>query len=122
MPRRDRQVLREIPCWVGAPADGQEVDDLNEKPCGPATGFPNDPYELAQSGQESIITDPQQWSAGNVSDAGGLNDDRSGAAACETFIPVEDVLRNEAILARSPRHHRWDPGPLRQRDRTHGDG
>ena len=63
---------------------------------------------------EPVMTDAQQRPAGDVADAGCLDDDRRGPTGREAAIPVQYGWRDETVFGRSPRHHRRHPGACRQ--------
>ena len=88
----------------------KEVDDLDQEP-GMAVARISDIFnQLAQAGDESIVTNAQQWAAGNVANPGRLNDQDSRPSLCETSIPIEVLLRDEAVFGGAPGHHRRHPG------------
>ncbi len=76
-------------------------------PGAPTAAGVRDPVdELLQSRNEPVVPDAEQRSAGDVSNASGLHDDRPRRALREPSVPVEDVRRDGAVLRRGPRHHR----------------
>ena len=50
--------------------------------------------------------------ARHVADARGLDHEGAGTPARETLVPGEHVRRDEAVLGRTPGHHRRNPGAL----------
>ena len=108
----DLQVAAEERLARRPPADGQEVDDLDEQLRPSAAGSPHGVDERAQARDEAVVTDAQQRSARDVADAGRLDDDRAGLPLREALVPVEHVGGDEAVLGRAPRHHRRHPGAV----------
>ena len=96
----------------------RKVDDLDEQPRRAVARLAHDAHEVAQSGQKAIVPDAQQRAAGYVADTRRLDHDRSGAAAREALVPIEDVGGDEAVFAGPPGNHGGNPGSLRQCDRS----
>src|SRR5712692_9350374 len=88
----------------------KKIDDLNKEFGMTFACFSNRLDQLFQSGQKSIVADSQEWSAGNIANAGGFNNQRAGSSCGESSIPVEAVLSDKTIFRRAPRHHRRHPG------------
>ena len=65
-----------------------------------------------EAGEKAVVADAQQRTAGDVANAGRLDDDRARATARETLVPGDDVVGDEAVLGRAPGHHRGNPGAL----------
>src|SRR5205085_6092049 len=91
------------------PLYGKEVDDLNEKFGVTLACLANRFDKLLQSRQESIVTDPKQRTAGNIANPGSFDDQRRRLSFSKSSIPIEIVLRDEAVCGRAPRHHRRHP-------------
>ena len=115
---RDMQVLLEIFFGGWPPVDTQEVDDLDEKPGLTVAGFAHRFHQLFQAGNEPVVTDAQQRPTGYVANAGRLDDDGARFSLRIAPVPIEQLLGHEAIVGRSPRHHRRHPGTLLQADRA----
>src|SRR5262245_36597654 len=109
----DEEVPKEAP-RLGAAADPEEVDDLDEHP-GPTLARPaHGVDQLLEAGQEAIVPDSEQWPAGNVADAGRLDHERARLAAGEALVPLEHRGRHVTVLGRAPGHHRRHPRALGQ--------
>src|SRR4029079_16127719 len=75
MPIADLQDALEELAGIRATPDAQEIDELNEQ-AGLALARPShDLDQLPQPRQKTIVTDAQQWAAGNVANAGRLDHD-----------------------------------------------
>jgi len=98
--------------WLRSSAYRQEVDDLNEETGATLAGSVNSLYELAQAGQEAVMTDTEQRAAGHIADPCRFHDQGSGRTTGEAFVPTQDFLSDVALLGSPPRHHGWNPGAL----------
>ncbi len=74
----------------------------------------NGARQLGEAGDEPVVADPEQRSAGDVADAGGLDHQRPGLAAGEPLVPREDLGRDQPVFGGAPGHHRRYPGALRE--------
>jgi hypothetical protein len=108
----DTEVTTEVLVRLRPASYRDEVDQLDEKPRVPGTVLAHGVDQPPEAGDEAIVADPQQGSAGDVTDAGGLDHQHTGAAVREARVPGQHVLGHEAVLGGAPRHHRGNPGPL----------
>ena len=114
MPISDgKEALKEL-FRLGAAADGEEIDQLNEEARASLARAPHRFDQAAQPGQEAVVPDAQQRPAAHVTDAGRLDHDGARHAAGETLIPFDDLVGHIAFLGCPPRHHGRHPGSLRQ--------
>jgi len=95
-----------------ARGDLEEVDDLRHHQRG--AGRAHLVEERPEAGHEAVMAEPQQWTAGHVADAGGLQHDHPGSAHGVAEVDVVDVARDEAILGAAPGHHGREPDPVGQ--------
>ena len=112
MLRGYREEAREEALRIRAAAHGEKVDELNVQPRLAAARAPHRVDQRPKSRQEPGIADPEQGPARHVADAGGLDHESAGTPARETLVPGEHVRRDEAVLGRTPGHHRRHPGAL----------
>src|SRR5688500_10236301 len=77
--------------------------------------------ELLQTGHESIITNPQQRTTGDIADPGGFDDEGCRSSFSKSAIPVQVVLGDESVFGRAPRHHRGNPRAVFKCQRTNLD-
>ena|SRR5436190_2815731 len=97
-----------------ATLDRQEIDNLNEQFRLALTCFTHRLHQLPEARKESIVTDPQQRSARNITNAGSFDDQRPRPSFGKTAVPIEIVLSDEAFFSCAPRNHRRDPGAAGQ--------
>ncbi len=87
------------------PADGEEVDDLDEESRAAAAGATDGLDEIAQTRNEPVVADAQQRPARDVADAGGLDDDRAGLPLRKALVP----LRGRPVSRSRPRSRATAP-------------
>ena len=112
VPIREHQVLPEVSLGLGAAADPEKVDDLDEEPGAAAARLTNGAHQLRQAGDEPVVPDPEERPAGNVADSGRLDHQRSGLPSGETLVPRQDFRRDQPVVGGPPRHHGRNPGTL----------
>src|ERR1051325_10560553 len=91
------------------PLHREKIDDLNEQQRLPVTRLTHSLDEFAQSGNESIVADTQQWTTRNIAHTRRLDDEHARPPFSKTSIPVEVLLRNKPLFGRAPGHHRRHP-------------
>src|SRR5262245_63779818 len=109
MPRLDLEEAREELLRLRAPADGEEIDDLDQEPRMAFARALHRLRELAQTRKEPVVADAQERTGGDVADAGRLDHDRTWLSAREALVPGEVLVGDEAVLGRAPWHHRRHP-------------
>src|SRR5437016_5854298 len=114
----DLKKALKIFCRVGPALDREEVDDLNEEFGVTGAGFAHRVDQFAKSGQESIMTNPQERTAGNVANAGGFDNERARLPGGESSIPIEVVRRHKSIFSGAPGDHRRHPSAALQLERS----
>src|SRR5437588_6549996 len=92
-------------CPVRPPLNGEKVQDLNKETRMPATGFAHSLDKLAESGKESIMTNAQQRTAGNVAHTGGFNHQSARLSFGKSPVPIKICLGDKTIFGGPPRHH-----------------
>ena len=110
------EVAPEVDLPLRPSADGQEVDDLDEKAGPPAARPAHGLDQLPKAGEEAVVPDPQERSARHVADPGRLDDDRPRLSGRETLVPGEHLRGDEPLVRSPPGHHRRHPGPLGELD------
>ena len=94
---------------IGPAFNREEIDYLNEESRMTFACFANRFDELLQSGHETIVTNAQQRTTGNIAHAGGFDDERCRSSFSKPAIPIQVVLGNEPVFGRAPGHHRRHP-------------
>jgi hypothetical protein len=118
----DEQELPEVSLRLRPAADPEEIDDLDEQPSPAAARLTDGARQLGQAGDEAVVPDPEERSAWNVPDAGGLDHQRPGLAPRETLVPRQNFRRDQPVVGRAPRHHGRNPGSLRQLEPARAEG
>ncbi len=95
-----------------APADAEKIDDLDEEARAPAAPLSHRLDEALEAREKAIVANAEERAARHLADPRGLDDDHARRAVGEATVPVEHLLRDEAVLGRAPRHHRRHPAPL----------
>src|ERR1043166_5014245 len=103
-----QETLKEL-CLLRPSLHRQKIYDLNKQQRLAATRLLHCLDQLAQTGNESIVADAQQWTTRDVAHARSFDDQYAGTPFREAPIPIEVLLRDESVLRRSPRHHRRYP-------------
>src|SRR5687768_16453855 len=114
MPIRDSQELPEVSLRLGAAADSEKVDDLNEEPSASPARLTDGAHQFGQAGNEPVVPDPEKRSAGDVPDSGRLDDQPPGLPSRETLVPRQDLRRDQPVVGGPPGHHGRNPSALRQ--------
>ena len=96
---------------LGPPPDPQEVQHLDDQPRPPAAALPHRLHQLAESGEEAVVPDPEQGPRGHVAHARGLHHQDAGPALREAPVPLEHLRGHEALLGGAPGDHRGHPPP-----------
>ena len=109
------KILLQKLCALGATADRQEVDQLNEQLGAPRTGFANCRREPLQARNESIMSDPQERTARHIANSSGLHHDRARTPRGEAAIPFHHIVGHKAVFGRAPGDHGGHPGALIKR-------
>ena len=112
VPVGEDQELPEVSLRLRPAADPEEVDDLDEQPSPSAARLADGAHQLGQAGDEPVVPDPEERSAGNVPDSGGLDDQRPGLPPRETLVPRQDLRRDQPVVGGPPGHHGRNPGAL----------
>ena len=103
---------------IGAAPNGQEIDQLDQQLC-LASAFGSDTFnQFLQTGNETVVTNPQQRAAGNIPDSCSFNHNCTGASAGKAAIPVQNIFGDKAVIGCPPWNHRRYPCPGGQSDRT----
>src|SRR5215213_11064254 len=89
----------------------KKVDDLNKQKRLTTARFAHSVNKLAQPRNETIITDPKQWSTRNIAHARRFDHEHSRTSFSKSSIPIKILLRDKAVLGCTPRHHRRYPRP-----------
>ncbi len=114
----DLKKALEIFCWIGPALDRQEVDDLNYESGVTLARVAHRVDQLTQSGQEPIVTDSQEGTAGNIANTGGFDDQRGRLAFGEPPVPIQIGLSDETIFSGAPRDHCGHPRASSQLERA----
>jgi hypothetical protein len=114
MPIGDSQELPEVSLWLGAAADPEKVDDLNEEPSASPARLTDGAHQFGQAGNEPVVPDAEQRSAGDVPDSGRLDHQRPGLPPRETLVPCQDFRCDQPVVGCPPGHHGRNPSALRQ--------
>src|SRR5436190_9002454 len=56
------------------------------------------------------MPNPQQWSAGNITNAGCFDDQSSGPASGKATVPFDVSLSYKTVFSSAPGNHRRHPG------------
>src|SRR4029077_11281540 len=104
-PVGEDQELPEVSLRLRSTADPEEVDDLDEQPGPSAARMTDRAHQLGQSGDEPVVADSEERSAGNVPNSGRLDDQRTGLAPREALVPRQDLRRDQAVVGGPPGHH-----------------
>jgi hypothetical protein len=115
----DAEEFSQVALRVRTAADAQEVDYLDEQPRGTATGTANGICQLTQAGNEPVVADAQQGTAGNFADAGGFHHDGAGASTGKAAVPFEYLGSDVTVGAGAPGNHGGHPGALWQGKPAH---
>ncbi len=110
--RAELEMSAEVGLLCRAPADAQEVDDLDEQAGLAARRLAHAVDQLAQARDEALVADAQERPGRDVADAGRLDHQHAGAAGGEARVPVDDVVGDEAVVGGAPRDHGRHPGAL----------
>ena len=109
MPGDSQEALEEL--WRFRPAlHGEKVDDLNEQFRVATTCIAYRLDQFLQSGNGAIVTDAQEWPAGNVPHASSFDNESAGLPLSKSSIPIEVRFGYETFFGRAPRNHRRHPG------------
>src|ERR1043166_8528894 len=109
MARSDLEKPLEVFLWIRTTFYRQKINDLNEELCLAVTRRSDSLNQALQSRQKSIMTDPQQWSARDVTHARRFDHERSGSSFSESPVPIKIVLCDESFSGRPPWHHPRSP-------------
>ncbi len=109
---RHGEVAPEIVLRGRPPADGEEVDDLDEEAGVPSALAAHRLHEVAQAREEPVVPDAQERPARDVADPGSFHDQCTGPALGEAAVPVHDLAGDDAVLRGAPGDHGGHPGPL----------
>src|SRR6185295_6699049 len=74
----EQQIAAEVLLPIGAARDAQKVDDLDEEERLAVAAALDRVDEALQAREEAIVADAQEWSRGDIADAGGFDDDDAG--------------------------------------------
>ena len=86
------------------------------------TGIAHHPHQVAQARRKADrvqCAEAVRWAHRGSRVA--FDHNGAGTAARKALIPVEHVGCHQTVFAGAPRNHSGNPGPLRQRDRSHLD-
>src|SRR2546425_5332872 len=108
-------------CRLRPPLNGEKVQDLNEETRMAATGFAHSLHKLAKSGKESIMTNAEQRTAGDVAHTGCFNHQSARLSFGKSPVPIKICLGDETVFGGPPGHHCRHPGAAFQADRANGD-
>src|SRR5205085_142273 len=108
--------------FFGAAPDRQEIYDLDEEPRLPAACPPDGLDQFAQAWNIPVVPYPQERPAGDISDASRFDHNRAGPPFGKTPVPVQIILRHEAVFGRAPGDHRRNPRPAFEFDWADFDG
>src|SRR3954447_6665672 len=103
---------------LGPPSYREKIDDLNKKARLPLACSPDGFDQFLQARKISIMTYSQQWTAGNIANAGGFDDNCPWLTLSEPAIPIKIIGGYKTVFGCTPRHHRRNPGAACQRNRT----
>jgi hypothetical protein len=114
VPVGEDQELPEVPLRFWPAADPEKVDDLDEQPSPSSTRLTDGAHQLRQATDEPVVPDPEKRTAGNVSDSGGLDDQRPRLPPRDALVPRQDLRRDQPVVGGTPGHHGRNPGALSQ--------
>src|SRR6266545_970252 len=106
----DLQKAIEVLLFFRTPLYGKKVDNLNEEFRLTLTRISDSINQLAKSGDESIVTNSQQRSAGNIANPSRLDHQNPRLSFRESTIPIKVFLCDKAIFGGAPGHHCRHPG------------
>src|SRR5690242_300571 len=106
---RDLQEALKVLRLLRTPLHCEKIDDLDKQQRLAAARFFHRLDQLAQTGNESIIADAEQWTTRNVAYARRFDHQHTRPTFSKALVPVEVLLRHESIFSRTPWHHRRHP-------------
>src|SRR6266446_1770905 len=89
-------------CRIRPPLNGEKIQDLNKKTRSATTGFAHRLDKLAKPGKESIVTNTEQRSAGDVAHTGRFNHQCARLSFGKSPIPIKVCLRDKTVFRRPP--------------------
>src|SRR5438093_1180717 len=114
LPVGENQKLPEVSLRLRPAANSEEVDDLDEQPSPSATRPTDGTHQLGQAGDEPVVPDSEQRSAGDIPDASRLDHERARLPPREPFVPGQYFRRDQPVVGGPPWHHGRNPGALSQ--------